>query len=301
MNRYFRNIVILSILSLSSVGFTCRGQEIIEIDPLFEYPTAPEELESLDAKSDYLVEHFWDPMDFKSKSTVDQNALNDAFKVFSTPLRWATKDKALAATDKLIQNISKNPTLLLQFTKAAEETIYGPRAEVWVDEVYIKFLNAIVKNKKISEGRRQKYEKQLKVLNNSLVGNLAPEFNFENLNGDRATYFPMATPTIIIFGDPTDTDWRLGRLKLESNVTLSDALNKGKVNILFMLPNQIEGWKKDVTGYSAKWTVGCGDKLNDIYDLRTEPSIYLIGSDGKILMKNTTLQSAVNRVLDLIK
>lgn len=300
MKRYLTKIIILSILSVSSVGFTCNAQEIIEIDPLFEYPTAPEELESLEAKSDFLVEHFWDPMDFKSKTAVDQNALNDAFKVFSTPLRWATKDKAIAATDKLIQTISKNPTLLLQFTKAAEETIYGPRAEVWIDEVYLKFLNAIVKNKKISEGRRQKYENQLKTLNNSLVGNLAPEFNFENLNGDRASYFPMATPTIIIFGDPTNRDWRMARLKLESNVTLTDALNKGKVNILYMIPNKSEGWQKDVSGYSGKWTVGCGDKLNEIYDLRTEPSIYLIGSDGKILMKNTTLPGAVNRVLELI-
>lgn len=94
-------------------------------------------------------------MDFKSKSTVDQNALNDAFKVFSVPLRWANRDKAIAATNKLLQTISKNPTLLLQFTKAAEETIYGPRAEVWVDEVYLKFLNTLVSNKKIPAQRKR--------------------------------------------------------------------------------------------------------------------------------------------------
>ena len=299
--KIFNRIILYSMISFSALTIDTFAQDIIEIQPLFEYPSAPEELATLEEKSDYLVEHFWDSMDFKSKSTVDQNALNDAFKVFSVPLRWANRDKAIAATNKLLQTISKNPTLLLQFTKAAEETIYGPRAEVWVDEVYLKFLNTLVSNKKIPAQRKKKYEDQLKVLSNALVGNVAPEFKFEGLDGREATYFPMTTVTIIIFGDPRDTDWRISRLRMESNAALTDALDKGKINILYILPNKLDNWKNEVSGYSSKWTVGCGDKLNEIYDMRATPSVYLIGSDGKILLKNTTLNMAVNKAFEQLK
>ena len=98
--KTINKFVLFAIISISSAFFTVNAQEVIEIEPLFEYPTAPQELPTLEEKSDYLVEHFWDQMDFKSKSTVDQNALNDAFRVFSVPLRWSAKDKAVAATQK---------------------------------------------------------------------------------------------------------------------------------------------------------------------------------------------------------
>lgn len=299
--KTINKFVLFAIISISSAFFTVNAQEVIEIEPLFEYPTAPQELPTLEEKSDYLVEHFWDQMDFKSKSTVDQNALNDAFRVFSVPLRWSAKDKAVAATDKLIQSISKNPVLLLQFTKAAEENIYGPRAEVWVDEVYLKFLTALVKNKKVPAARKKKYEDQLKVLSNTAIGSKAPEFSFENVNGDKANYFPMATSTIIIFGNPKDTDWRITRLRMESNAALTDAVAKGKVNILFIVPDKMDGWKNEVVNYSSKWTVGCGENLKKIYDLRTMPSVYLISNEGNILLKNTPLETAISKVLELTK
>lgn len=295
-----KKIYLFSLFVLSMLTFESMGQNVIEIQPLFEYPSAPEELPSLNEKSDYLVEHFWDPMNFKSKATVDQNALNDAFNVYTVPLRWASREKAEAAVDKLIQTISKNPTLLFQFTKAAEETIYSPRAEVWIDGIYIKFLNALVKNKKVQSGRKQKYEKQLRVLTNTEIGCTAPEFEFENRNGSKATYFPMATTTIIIFGNPKNADWRISRLRLESNAALTDAVGKGKVNILFIIPEKTDDWKSDVMNYSGKWTVGCGENLKDIYDMRLSPSVYTIGNDGKILLKNTTLETAVNKVLEHI-
>lgn len=195
-----------------SAGLSSSAQQYIEIEPLFEYITAPEELSSLNEKSDYLVEHFWDKMDFKTKTTVDQSALNHAFKVYATPMRFAEKEKASASVNKLIDALSKNPTLLLQFTKAAEETIYGPRSEVWIDEVYTKFLRALIKNKKIQQPRKEKYAKQLAMLEASVVGNKAPSFSFENLDGNEASYFPMTTPSILIFGNPNNTDWRkIGR------------------------------------------------------------------------------------------
>ncbi|MBD5357060.1 MAG: DUF5106 domain-containing protein [Bacteroides sp.] len=300
------NAVSGALLCMSMCAVTpVFSQEYIEIEPLFEYISAPEELATLDEKSNYLVEHFWDKMDFKTKTTVDQTALNHAFKVYTTTIRFAEKNKATASVNKLLENLSKNPTLLLQFTKAAEENIYGPRADVWIDEVYIKFLQTLIKNKKIPQARKDKYEKQLSMLESSIVGNKAPQFKFENSNGTEASYFPMTTPTILIFGDPANTDWRIARLRMETNTALNQAVEKGKINILFILPDFQEGWKDEVANYPQRWTVGCADKLGENLDIRAKSSIYFasvwfVDSEGKIALKNTPLEEVIVRALDSV-
>lgn len=285
---------------LISFSQEATTQEALEIDPLFEYPVAPEELKTIEEKSNYLVEHFWDPFDFKNKTTVDQHALNHAFFVYTTPIRYADKTKALAQTDKLIDKISKNPTLLTQFTKAAEENLYGQRAEVWIDEVYIKFLEAIVKNKKVNSKRKEKYQSQLTTLKNTIVGEKAQEFKFIGIDGKDARYFPMSTPTILIFGDPTQSEWRMWRLKLETNTSLVKALEQGKLNIIYIVDSDLPGWNKEVSSYPSSWTVGCAPEISKIYDLRTAPAFYLVGSDGKIILKNVVAEVAVNKALDLV-
>lgn len=275
--------------------------QVIEIEPLFEYPTAPEELESLSDKSNYLVQHFWDSFDFKNKQAVDQNALNDAFRVYVTPLMWAEADKSLASLNKLLNNISKNPTLLQQFARAAEENLYGPRAEYWVDDIYVEVLNSVLKNKKIPEKKREKYARQLHILNNSKVGNTAPSFSFKSATGENNNYFPMSTPTLLIFGNPLDPDWTLRRLRLETNVNLSEALDKGKINILYIVTGPLDGWQKETTNYPSKWVVGEADNITDEVDVRSLQSAYVIGSEGKILAKNLPPEEGVKMILGLVQ
>lgn len=294
LKKYFLK---LSVSSFLLVAPTSYAQDVIQIEPLFEYPSAPETLSSLTDKSNYLVEHFWDSMDFKSQTTVDQNALIDAMKVYSVPMRWADLSKAEVATDKLIEKISKNPTLLTQFTKAAEEVLYGPRAEYWIDVVYMKFLDAFLKNKKIPEGRKIKYQKQLSTLHNTLVGQVAPTFEFTGKNNKTERYMPMSTPTIVIFGDPTLPEWRIVRLKMETSVPLRQAVEQGKLNIVYIVPFQMDNWENEVSNYPANWTVGNAPKIDETLDLRVNPSVYYIGGDGKIVMKNAPIENAINDAL----
>ena len=296
-----KKLIYLLILTFAFCNsFNVKSQTVIEIKPLFEYPVAPEEMESLEEKCNYLVKNFWNNFDFKNKQPIDQYALNEAFGVFVTPMRYASGKEVDQAVDKLIGKISGNTMLLLQFTKAAEENLYGPRAEFWSDGLYIKFLETILKNKKLADNRKMKYRNQLDALQNSAVDKTAPSFDFTAPNGDRKTYFPMSTPTLLIFGDPDDTDWRLARLKLDSNFKLGDAIDKGKINILYIVPGETQNWQQNVSNYNSKWTVGESSDITTKYDTRLNPSIYIVGSDGKITDKFPLIENAVETVLEMV-
>ncbi len=274
---------------------------ILYVDPLFEYPVAPEELTEFRDKCNWLAENFWNPLDLKTKDAVDQAKLNHAFKVYATTCQYADKDKVTIAVDKLMKNIQKNPTLLVQMTKAAEETIYGPRAEFWIDELYARILSSALMSKKFPEGRRAKYSQQLKQLQNTMLGSVPARFDFVRANGEPAQYFAMSTPTIMIFGDPDCDECRMGKLKMQSNVEFSKAVTDGKINVLFIIPDPEDGWQKKVSDFPSNWSVGASDTVGDIYDLREVPEVYVIDSEGKIANKHIGVVSAMNSALDLIK
>ena len=296
MKKLFYSIILLLFAFASQI----KAQQIIQIDPLFEYPVAPENMESLEEKCNFLVKNFWNNFDFKKKESVDQYALNEAFSVYVTPMRYASIKEVDQSVDKLINKISGNPAVLLQFTKAAEENLYGPRADFWSDALYMKFLDAVIKNKKIPEKRKLRFISQANSLSKSKEGNVAPSFDFTDINGDMKTYFPMSTPTLLIFGNPEDTDWRLARLKLDSNFKLVDAVDKGKINILYILPESIPHWQQTISNYNKHWSLGLAPNVSEIYDIRLNPSIYIVASDGKIIKKFPVLEEAVNSILEFV-
>lgn len=276
-----------------------QADEIIYIEPLFEYPVAPDNLESLNEKSEYLVTHFWNNMNFQNKAAVDQNALNDAFQVFISPMRWSRPEITDNAINAYIKKIAKNPTLLIQSVRAAEEALYGPRAVYWSDEAYLKFVEALLDNKKIPEYRKERYERHKRVLNNSRLGSAPSIFTYTTPIGDIARYIPDGVITVIEFGDPACDDCRYAKLKMETDIKFSTLVDKGIINVLFILPDAEEGWQTEIVGLSPKWHVGYAEDISDIMDIRILPSFYVIDRNGKIAAKNVNYKQAMAKAIEI--
>lgn len=270
-------------------------QEPLQLPPLFEYPVASEDM-PWQERSNWLTTHFWDNFDFKSKA-VGQSQLNHAFRTYIVPLHLADRDVALSSVDELIKKLQKNPTLILQFTQAAERNIYDTQtAELIIDEVYLKFLNALCKQKKIPELRKARYKAQLSSLQNSVKGSSMPSFGYTDRNGNETSYSFSGRPAIIEFGDYDCTDCRITRLRLETDSELQQLIDSGKAEILFISPDvdpdQADEWSKGVAEYPLSWTVGRAEGLDDIIDLRKVPCLYLIDNEGKIYNKGVDTDTA---------
>lgn len=274
----------LSAEPLPSPQSSAQGTPIY-LEPLFEYPVAPETLEGLTERCNWLVEHFWEPLDIKNKNTVNQAALNHAFGVYAACLDWATPSVVEKSTAALTKKLMKNPTLLIQMIKAAEENMYGPRAAVWRDEAFAMWLRAGVECKKIDRTRRTRYADTLRRLEASMVGKHAPSFDFTAPDGSKGRYFAMSTPTILFFGDPDCVDCSRERLRLETDVTLSRLVDQGRANVIYIVTDpQSPDWQGKVAGIPSTWAVGAAE-VDDVYDLRPTPSIYVVDREGKIAAK----------------
>ena len=269
------------------------------VKALFEYPLAPDNVGGLPENSDWLVEHFWDNFNPKKLKSVDQAALNHAFEVFITPMQWADKEKTYDSVDRLISSAQKNPAILLQLTKAAEEKLYGPNASMWIDEIYIKFLDALLKNKKLKEIHKTRYRFQHSRLASSMIGADAPSFSFTKPDGSPGFFEPTGNYTLIEFGDPDCYDCMMAKLKLDTDSSISDLIKTGRLNVCFFTTETDEGWKEKLADYPEKWTVGATDTADEVYDLRLTPAFYIIGPDKKIKAKNIPVDHAISLVKKL--
>lgn len=294
-----RNILAyaLSLTALTTIPTDATAmpqQDVIVVEPLFEYPVAPDDIEGLTPKSEWLLEHFWDAFDLKKdRQTVDQNALNDAFSVYVAPMRFADAEKTDASVTSLIQSISKNPALTLQFAKAAEEALYGPRAEYWNDDIFLRFIDNVLACKGVRKERKARYERLRTLVGNTRRGSVPPEFDYTTPEGKISHYSPNGVITVIEFGDPDCDDCRMARLKMETNVAFSRLVEKGKVNVLFINPDPDEGWQEKLKAYPSAWHAGASDDVSDLYDLRVTPSIYVIDREGKVAAKNIPVTTAM--------
>jgi hypothetical protein len=250
-------------------------------------------------RSNWLVEHFWDNFDFKQKS-VGQQQLNHAFNTWCLPMRFANKDVALNATNSLIKKIEKNPTLLLQFTMAAEYNVYQPAtAEVWIDELYLPFLQAIEKNKKVPATYKARYASQYKVLSGSLKGGPMPKFLYDDQSGVKRAFNSIGIYSLVEFGDPTCSDCQLLRIQIKSSEFLTSLVESGKLKIYFIIPDADSAdadWREQVADYPGNWICGASHDLDETIDLRLVPSLYLINPSGVISLKNTNIDEVLKEL-----
>lgn len=269
----------------------------ILVPSLFEYVVAPDDLPDLQSRTDYLMDHFWDPFDFKAHNAVDQNALNHAFEVYVQSMPYASEKKVKDSVKKLIGKIKNNPGLSFQFTRAAEETLYGPRAEFWVDEIYMNFLDNLLQNKKVSQSRKKKYQDQLELLKKNAIGSPLPAFSFISLD-DKPSGFSVDTPFTIIEFRPVECDeCRYADLKLDISSVVSDMLYDKTLTVyqcyLIGNENTVSGDELDL---NTKWKVGYSKNAKDILDIRMLPSFFLIDGNGRILAKNRTVDGVINQL-----
>lgn len=290
---------VLSLILLGSFAPLRAQEEVTETEsnvtvlpPLFDYPTVPEEITEWQARNNWLVEHFWDNFDFKQKA-VGHAQLVHAFRTFTVPIRFADAKVSLKSIDKLISKLKKQPGLLLQFTKVAEQECYDPKTSaVIIDQVYLPFLAAIHADKKLPAVRKARYEHQYQALNGCLVGDEMKSFDFVDRNGSPTKFNPVASKyTIIEFGDPDCSECIINKVRLETDELLQKMCSDGTAQVYFIIPDadpDDDSWRNRVADYPHYWTVGAAPSADEQIDLRYTPCIYVIGPDRKIISKNST-------------
>lgn len=285
-------IVFFAVAVLCSISMMAQSSR----QPYFQLPVIPDSIKDFDRRLDYMVQHYWDFADMK-KVFSSRPKMAEAFDTYLNFMPHATATTAIASVEKFLKSI-KRPDDLLFIAEIAEAKLYSDTAMIPSDQLYVVFAKAVADNRSIDRNAKMRFEHQANVLSRSQRGMKAPEFQFTTPEGMKRTFQPDTTArvTILFFNDPDCTDCRLARVRMDADLHTQKLVETGVVDIVSITPTDPTDsqWLNATATYPATCTVGASPDIEDIYDIRHSPTLYLIDHKGLIQLKTDNADSVLS-------
>ena len=297
MKHTIKYLLALTIALLSIFPANAQLQTNDEVSlPL---PALPSSLTDPASRADYLLEHFWDGMDMGNTAlTHSQDFIEQNFVNFISVFPVASPEGRRNAVGALMHRLEADPELYRLFADTAEIYLYDTDSPMVDEEVYILFLEEMVKSPIYGEDGAVRQEEQLRMALLNRAGAEISDFSFTDRGGTKRTLHSLITPdgppVLLIFYDPDCESCHefIGAL---INPVIKDLITQKRLAIVTVdSGGNPAAWKNTASGLPAEWTVGYenGDiRENDIFAIRNLPSTYLIGPDRKIILKNVKLEN----------
>lgn len=289
MKRFFLTFITFLSLWLSE-GLVAQTS-----NPLFPYPTAPDDIPSLTGKCNYLVYNFWDRCNIK-ESFSSLNRLNDAFGMWAGFMPYASADTVHLAIDNYLKKVEKDaPKSLPEVGKMARNWFHCDTAKFYSDELYMQFCETLSKAKKVPNAEKAKYAAEYKVLSSSSVGQIVPQFQFVQPDGAKSDFGSVIASRIVLFiNDPDCFDCTLAKARLSADNNTNSLIDAGLLKVMSVFPGEpTEEWKAEAAKYPANWIVGACENIDEYFNLDEMPAIYWLDGRHKVIGKEIPIDNLI--------
>lgn len=284
--------IFLFIISL--VCFTVTKAQTSQT--FFQLPIIPDSLQNLQDRTDFMVRHYWDFCDL-DKAFSSRDKMADAFDTYLSFMPYASATVVYQEVPNFMKRISKKPDNMLFIGEQAEAKLYSDTAAYPSDELFIMFINEILKNNKINKTAKLRYEHLFRILTNSQPGAIAPMFEYTDLLGQKGKLEidTARIGTILFFNDPDCSDCSMSRLRLDTDILTRKLIESGKIQLISIYPGEPDSeWIEQALDYPKSWKTIASNEVNDLYDLRSIPSFYIVNPNGAILLHTSDVNAIIS-------
>lgn len=260
----------------------------------YQLPDIPDSLTTPDARSEYLVTHYWDDFEVENRAYLEAPlVVEQAFVDFMSIMRLTSRDCTLNSIDHLLDRASVDGDILLMYADIADKYLYSGQGTFVSEEAYLPFVEAVIDSKKVDKLRKLRYTYQYDLLTKNQLGMTMTDFEYK-LPGEDKTYRfkKLKSPFILLYiNDPDCDDCSITTLRLSVSQALLKEVREGRLTILSVYPDgETEEWLAGVGEYPKEWIVASMENGDRVFDLRIMPALYLLDKDKKIILRNTTLE-----------
>ncbi len=272
--------------------------------PYFPLPDVPEKIENFNARTDYLVEHYWDRCPWKSAFSSRPQMLQ-AFRSYLDLLPLASAESAHSSLDEFLKQLRKQPQGVEFITDAAIESLYSDSAMYVADEVLVKILDAGADGKKVPAAKRSEYRRIASQLRGSQLGHRPQPLELTLRDGsttalDNIIDADTTRITIIFVADPLDSTASMAKLRLDANSRFKDLIEAGYADMVAVYPGApSKQWHTAVASYPQQWIVAASPKAEAQLDHRVYPGFMVLDGKGKIVYKNLTVDELIDLIYSL--
>lgn len=263
-------------------------------------PKVPSLLVAPEERAAYILEHFWDEMDFtdtilsRNGVFMEQNLVN-----FFSLFPHARQETLSSHIGRLLKRATADSIAFDLVNDIAELYLDNPNSPMRNEEYYILFLEESLRLPDLSEYARIRPAYQLEMARKNRIGTIAADFSYIRRDGSRRTlHKTRGRYTLLMFYDPACSLCSETLNELRDNPALGKLIVDKKLTVLAVYTeDNRELWDKTKDSMPDEWIVAIDDSRvveRELYSLPAMPAIYLLDRDKTVLLKDPILATLEN-------
>lgn len=261
----------------------------------FVYPQIPAALQTHESRAAYMVEHFWEGVNFADTNYVHHpEVVEQAWVNFVDILPLVPADVAAKALRNLVQRAAASRPCLDYVTGLAEKYLYDPNSPMRNEEYYIPMLEELVQLPLLSDAEKARPADRLQLALRNRPGTVAMDFAYTTAGGGTGRLHQLRADFLVLYiNNPGCHACAETTGQLKSLPTLNRLLAEGRLKVLSLYPDEeLDEWRRHLPELPRTW-VRARDASQDIsrhnlYDLKAIPTLYLLDAGKTVLLKDTT-------------
>lgn len=249
--------------------------------------------------------HFWDRFDFGDTlllKKIDTAQMVNAYASYIDLL----SDEPLNGLpiDTLMRKASASRPMLDYFAWLGKIVLNDPNSPLRNDEFYIPVLNAVLASPYYDQYERIAPAYELNIASQNRLARKANDIIYTTADRQRHTLYSIrAEYTLLFISNPGCPMCRDIREAITSSPMLNEMQEQGRMQVLVVHPDaDLSEWHKHRDEFPSRWIyaydAGCLMEKKGTYNLNAIPALYLLDSDKKVLVKDSTDIPYIEEIID---
>lgn len=287
--------LIFSLCLLSPVAASAQSTEA------FPYPCVPDTLLTPETRATYVVCHYWDNYDFSDTTLIHRPEIAEQgfanFVDLLPRVPASTAAKGITAFADLLYSVGNDETSKSKvtdyFSLLIEKYLGDADSPLHSELLYAEFIDVMSANKFASLAERTRNTYMARNLKKNLPGSVAANFVYIDRQGASHHLHDVKSEyTLLVFYDP---DCDHCHDICDQLMQMKSIIENTQIKVLAIYPySDTEAWRLSNPSFPESWTDGYSPKgaitTDDIYYIKSVPSIYLLDANKHVLLKNASIK-----------
>lgn len=260
----------------------------------FRMPQVPMAVDEAQ-RGEWVLNHFWDNFDFGDDSILsraDSSSMMIAFATFANMM--SAEPLNSDPMRELFAKAGKSAAMMDYFFGMAARALHDPNSPYRSDEFYIPVLEAKIASPFTPEEEKTSLTGTLELVSLNRLGQKANDFDYITSNGRPGHLYELNAKLILLFfNNPGCTMCREIREEIMASPFLTQMIKEGIVKVLAVYPDEdLSLWKQYQSEMPQEWinsyNPGAVIRETSLYDVNAIPSLYLLDSQKRVLLKDCT-------------
>lgn len=267
--------------------------------------------------AEYMSMNYWNgltdpsrtyPSDSSLVSGVAAEIVEQKFADWTMFLDMVSPSVAEKAVERLfdraaaceMQDTSSN--VFEMITNLAYKYLYDPNSPLRNEDLYHPFVKKLASCSLVDSAMRGKYGFDAEMTGKNRRGTVAADFRFSDRSGRMHTLHGIDSPLTLLFFSNPGCEACMNIINvLKGEPGISEMISSGELAVLnIYIDEDLEAWRDYMPIYPDEWYNGFDPDLvirtDNLYSVRAIPSLYLLDSDKRVIMKD----APENRVFEFL-